>query len=185
VGADLKEQLREKCAHFVQYSIALDESKDISDTAQLAVFVRGVETDFTITEELLDVIPLKDTTTGEDMFGAVEDTMNDMGLPLKNLRGVATDGAPATLSEAQGFTGRMKRKVRDAGLPPISSVHCILHQEQLCAKTLHNFKSVMDVVMKCVNFCRKQGVTHRQFKVFLKDLEASYGDIPFYVLRAG
>ncbi|CAH1973202.1 unnamed protein product [Acanthoscelides obtectus] len=60
---------------------------------------------------------------GEDIFDAVEYTMNDTGTLLKSLRSVVTDGAPAILSEAQGFTGRMKIKVRDAGLPPISSVH--------------------------------------------------------------
>jgi len=38
----------------------------------------------------------------------------------------------------------------------------------------------MDVVTKCVNFCRKQGLNHRQFKVFLDKLEADYSDIPFY-----
>jgi len=38
----------------------------------------------------------------------------------------------------------------------------------------------MDVVTKCVNFCRKQGLNHRQFKVFLDELEADYSDIPFY-----
>ncbi|CAH1971679.1 unnamed protein product [Acanthoscelides obtectus] len=90
---------------------------------------------------------------------AVEYTMNDMGILLKSLHCVITDGAPAMLSEAPGFTGRMKIKVRDAGLPPISSVHCILHPEQLCAKTFRNFKSIMDVVITCVNFCREVSTT--------------------------
>ncbi|CAH2013418.1 unnamed protein product [Acanthoscelides obtectus] len=59
---------------------------------------------------------------GEDFFDAVEYTIDDMGILLKSLRSVVTDGTPAMLPEAQGFTGRMKIKVRDAGLPPISSV---------------------------------------------------------------
>ncbi|CAH1961137.1 unnamed protein product [Acanthoscelides obtectus] len=109
--------------------------------------------------------------------------MNDMGILLKSLRSVVTDGAPAMLSEAQGFTGRMKIKVRDAGLPPISSVHCILHQDQLCAKTFRNFKSVMDVVITCVNFCRKQGLNHGSLKYFSKTWKQSYDLEPLLALE--
>ncbi|CAH1963024.1 unnamed protein product [Acanthoscelides obtectus] len=122
---------------------------------------------------------------GEDIFDAVEYTMNDMGILLRSLRSVVTDGAPAMLLEAQGFTGQMKIKVRDAGLPPISSVHCILHQEQLCAKTFHNFKSVMDVVITCVNFCRKQGLNHGSLKYFSKTWKQVTVTYPFIVLCAG
>jgi len=84
------------------------------------------------------------------------------------------------LSEVAGFVGRMKKKVRDAGLPPIVTVHCLLHQEQLCAKVFHKFKPMMDTVMKIVNFCAKQGLNHREFKGFLDDLESAHKDIPFY-----
>lgn len=107
IGAELKEQLRNKCRNFVAYSVALDESTDNHSIAQLAVFVRGVENDFSVTEELLDVISLKSTTTGEDMFLAVEEVFSDMQLSLECLYSVATDGAPAMLSEGVGFIGRM------------------------------------------------------------------------------
>lgn len=40
--------------------------------------------------------------------------------------------------------------------------------------------SIMDKVAKIVNFCRKQGLNHREFKGFLEDLEAIHKDIPFY-----
>jgi hypothetical protein len=44
------------------FSIALDDSTDASDTAQLTIFIRGVDADFSITEELLALHPLKGTT---------------------------------------------------------------------------------------------------------------------------
>jgi hypothetical protein len=49
------------------FSIALDDSTDsnASDTAQLAIFIRGVDADYKITEELLALRPSKGTTTGE------------------------------------------------------------------------------------------------------------------------
>lgn len=43
----------------------------MSDTAQLAVFVRGVSEDYTVIEELLDLRSMKDTTTGQDIYEEV------------------------------------------------------------------------------------------------------------------
>lgn len=41
------------------FSIALDESCDVQDKPQLAIFVRFVSKDCTNKEELLDIVPLK------------------------------------------------------------------------------------------------------------------------------
>jgi hypothetical protein len=40
----------------------LDESTDMADTAQVAIFIRGVDVHFKKTEELAALHPLKDTT---------------------------------------------------------------------------------------------------------------------------
>ena len=40
-----------RIASFQFFSLALDESTNASDTAQLAVFIRGIDSEFTITEE--------------------------------------------------------------------------------------------------------------------------------------
>ncbi|GBP27878.1 General transcription factor II-I repeat domain-containing protein 2A [Eumeta japonica] len=47
---------------------ALDESTDLSDAAQLAIFIRGVDKEFTVGEELLPLQPLKETIAGKDIF---------------------------------------------------------------------------------------------------------------------
>ena len=46
------------------FSIAIDESTDTTDTDQLAVFVRGIKEKFHILEEFVELIPMKNTTTG-------------------------------------------------------------------------------------------------------------------------
>ncbi|GBP70062.1 General transcription factor II-I repeat domain-containing protein 2A [Eumeta japonica] len=50
----------------------LDESTDLSDTAQLAIFIRGVNKKFSVTKELFALQPLKGTTTKEDIFNEVQ-----------------------------------------------------------------------------------------------------------------
>jgi len=61
---NVKQQLYEKSKQFLNFSITVDESTDITNTAQLAIFIRGVFDNFEVTEELLDLIPMTDTTTG-------------------------------------------------------------------------------------------------------------------------
>ena len=42
IFANLDSQVKNKVKLFVTFSVALDESTDISDVAQLAIFIRGV-----------------------------------------------------------------------------------------------------------------------------------------------
>ena len=46
-------------------------------------------------------------------------------------------------------------------------IHCILHQENLCAKYV-NMKNIMETVIKVTNSIRSRGSRHRQFKSFLE-----------------
>ena len=48
---------------------------------------------------------------------------------------------------------------------PFAAVHCIVHQEALCAKSLQK-KNVMDVVVKTVNFVRARRLNHKQLTSF-------------------
>jgi hypothetical protein len=86
-------------------SIALDDSTDASDTAQLAIFIRGVDADFIITEELLALQPSKGTTTGEDIFGTVNAVFERFGLKWSPLSGICTDGAPAMVGARKRLIG--------------------------------------------------------------------------------
>lgn len=68
ISQNLTKQLTDKVTTFRWYSIALGESTDICDTTQLLIlnFIRGIGEGFSITEELLSMESLKDTTTGQD-----------------------------------------------------------------------------------------------------------------------
>jgi hypothetical protein len=52
LAEDIQCQLKDRCKDFVAYSIAIDESTDVTDIAQLAVFIRGVNGDFQLVVKL-------------------------------------------------------------------------------------------------------------------------------------
>ena len=160
--------------HSSDYSLALDESTDIEDTAHLLVFIRGIDENFEITEELLSLEHLKDTTTGQDLFESVENCLDRSGLPLHKLASITTDGAPALTGKNVGLIKLLNDKVKcEHPLHYVISFHCIIHQESLC-------KSVFDPVVRVINLIRARGLNNRQFKRLLDDMESEYSDVLYH-----
>jgi hypothetical protein len=178
---DVEKSLKENITRFEAFSIALDESTDASDTAQLAIFIRGVDSDFTITEELLDLQHLKGTTTGEIIFEAVNTVFERFGLKWSSLTGICTDGAPSMVGARKGFIGIVQEKATQLQIcsADLTKFHCIIHQQNLCAKSI-KFMNVMEVVINSVNFLKSRALNHRQFKQYLADIFSDYEDVDYY-----
>ena len=78
---DCFEKLKSDLGGAQCFSVALDESTDIKDIAQLCIFVRYFNGSIFI-EDLLTMIPLYDRTTGEDIYDAVTGFFNDQNLDI-------------------------------------------------------------------------------------------------------
>uniref|UniRef100_A0A3P9KXR9 SPIN-DOC-like zinc-finger domain-containing protein n=1 Tax=Oryzias latipes TaxID=8090 RepID=A0A3P9KXR9_ORYLA len=99
LSRDIRDQLTVKSRDFVAFSLACDESTDISDSAQLLVFVRGINADMEITQELAGLETLRGTTKGEDLFAAVSRVLDKYNLSWDKMVGITTDGAPAMIGK--------------------------------------------------------------------------------------
>lgn len=179
LGNNLFSQLKDIIPSLDCFSIAIDESTDISDTAQLLIFIRGIDKEFNIYEELADMCSIKGTTTGEDIFKNIENSFEKLGLSLKKLISITTDGGKNMSDIHKGFFGRIKTKMIDNKFELLMVFHCIIHQETLCCKVLA-WKNVMDTVISTINYMRKNGLAHRQFQQFLEEIEAEYGDVIYF-----
>lgn len=179
LSGDISSQMTEKVKTFVAFSVAIDESTDITDVAQLAIFIRGVDKDLNVTEEFLEMVPMKDTTTANDIFKALVGALDKFGVDWSRAVSLATDGAPSMLGRKAGVATQFREKVQAAnGGQDFWTFHCILHQEALCCKTL-KMDHVMSVVVQTVNFIRARGLNHRQFDTILSDKDITAG-LPYH-----
>ena len=95
------------------FSLAVDDSTDIKDSAQLLVFIRFLTPSFELCEDLLFVETLSSRTRGEDIFVAAKNACIRNGIELlENLRGICTDGAPAMTGNLKGFVARFSEYVQ-------------------------------------------------------------------------
>lgn len=79
VARRVEEIAENKLTEFDCFSLALNESCDVCETAQLLIFLRGIQ-DFQTTEELAAMQSMKGTTTGQDSFTEVNGCLDKLGL---------------------------------------------------------------------------------------------------------
>jgi len=179
LSSDIYDQLCEKAISFTVYSVALDETRGITETAQVAIYVCGVDDKFEVMEEFLTVLNVHDQKTPQEIFHQLCDAIENAGLPVKRFVGITTDGAPSMTGRKKGLVALVKKKLEEEGVEEAIALHCIIHQQALCSKCL-KFDNVMSVVVKCINQIRSRGLKHRRFRAFLEEMESEYGDVLYF-----
>ena len=157
------------------YSVALDESIDATDSTQVSYFVRAVTEEFDAYEELLALGTLKGRTRGIDVFNNFKEKFCEKGLNITNIVSICTDGAPSMTGKREGLVAHLKKELNQTTL---ISFHCILHQQNLCAKSVI-LDDTLKKVVGIVNFIRANAIRHRQFRhMLMLDDEIFSVDLP-------
>lgn len=152
------------------FSLALDESTDVSHMSQFSVIARYAAGD-TLREESLAVLPIKGSTRGEDLFKSFMAFAQEKNLPMDKLISVCTDGAPCMVGKNKGFVALLREHEKRA----ILNFRCILHQEALCAQMCDGqLSEVMSLVIRVVNFIVARALNDRQFKTLLDEVGNNY-----------
>ena len=169
---DIKSQLRE---NFVDssttklWAIQLDESTDISGKAQLLSFIRCIRNGRIINEYFF-CRELISTSTGEDVFLIVNDSVKEFGLKWKDCVSVCTDGAPSMQGRNKGFVAHVLRQNKDVRI-----VHCMIHREVLVSKALPSgLSSTLNEVVKVVNYIKANPLRSRIFSALCEAMDSDY-----------
>ncbi|XP_034547514.1 general transcription factor II-I repeat domain-containing protein 2-like [Notolabrus celidotus] len=180
IDEELSGELSKKAEDFTYFSIALDESTDIKDTAQLLIFIRGINDRFEIVEEFLAMESMRGTTRGSDLYDKVSGCLERLNLPWTKLLNVTTDGSPNLTGKNVGLLQRIQDRVReDSPNSDLIFLHYIIHQEALC-KSVLELDHVAKTVVKLVNFIRARGLNHRQFIQLLEESETEHTDVLYH-----
>lgn len=114
LGKNFVRQLKGACKDFEWFSIAMDELTDVTDSAQVLLFIGGVNSVFNITQELADVHSMENNVTGDEIFAKVNETVSSLGLDFKHFKGVTTDGGKNMSSTKTGVVGNICNSVKTA-----------------------------------------------------------------------
>jgi hypothetical protein len=123
------------------YALQLDESTDVANLVILLVFVRYFNEDTGIAEEeLLFCCPLKERTTGEDIFSLTNAYFAENEIDWSRCIGICTDGATSMTRKHAGFVARTKEVATN-----VSWSHCCIHRQVLASKRMpHGLKEVLN-----------------------------------------
>ena len=164
MAEDLLWQLDQRLKNAPCISLAIDESTDMTDNAQLLIFLRyydGNRKEFM--QNLLSVTTLTKRTQREDIYASLMSMMKSENIEIKSVILLTTDGAPEMLSRGKGLVGQLAKDN-----PGLITYHCIIHQAVLCASLGDEYCDVMENIIKLVNFLRStSALQHRLLQIFL------------------
>ena len=161
LSRNIGSQIQDKIKSFITFSVAICESADVTITAQLCVFIRGVEESFTVTDEFLELVTMKDTTRACDIFCSLVTALDKTGVNWSRAVSLAAECASLIVGRNEGVATKFRENVLAAnGGLDFFNFHCILHQEALSCEKL-KMDHVMSVVVQTVNFIRARGLNHR------------------------
>ena len=119
-----------------------------------------------ITNDILRLQEMKEGPRAKDVFNLVNAFLRENLMAWTRVRLVCTDDAPAMIGHRSGFVALIKQ----VALHIVSNHHAV-HKHALACKTLPlEWKSVLDSVVKAVNFICGRVVNSRLFKAFCDDL---------------
>ena len=86
----------------------MEKKCGISDVAQQAIFIRGVDETLSVTEEFLGLVPMIDAITANDIFNSFVGVLNRMGIHWSRAVGIATDSAPSVIAKTAGVATKVR-----------------------------------------------------------------------------
>jgi hypothetical protein len=101
----------------------------------------------------------------KDLHDEIKKVLQKLNIPIQKLFEVVTDGAPSMAGKNGGLPSLITKDVKNTTGRDLFAYHCLIHQENLCAKSV-KMTNVVTVVAKLVNYIRSKGLNHHKFQQF-------------------
>ena len=177
MATDVSKQILVASAISKYFSIAIDESCDVTDNAQLLIYIRCVNENFDVVQDLLGLCQLQTSTTGSDIFETLKNCIEKININLHELcwdklDSICTDGAPAMVGKHIGCVSLLEKYLQRK----LFKYHCIIHQEVLCSKDME-FSHVIETAVKCINKIRARALHRREFRNLFENETNEHGEL--------
>ncbi|KAH1208753.1 Zinc finger MYM-type protein 1 [Glycine max] len=183
---DIQKELATCCAHEVtkvimeelgdrQFSVLIDESRDISVKEQMAVMLRFLNDKRNVVERFIALHHVTDTSS-KSLKDALYGILDKYTLSISRIRGQGYDGA----SNMRGEFNGLQRKILDEN-PYAFYVHCYAHRLQLVVvsvtsscSSIHDFFEYITLIVNTTGASckRRDALTEAQHKDILNKLES-------------
>ena len=151
------------------YSIQLDESTDISNSALLLAFVRYCA-DGNIHDDLLFCKELPTRTTASEVMRCLDSHFTNKSIDWKKCVGVCTDGAASMTGVHHGVVKQILDKAENA-----KWTHCFLHRQNLASRQMSpELHEVLSIAVKTVNYFKKNALHSRCFAALCDKLDSDH-----------
>jgi len=90
----------------------LTKNAEFSNTVFQAIFIRGIGEALSVTEEILGLVPMMDTTTAKDIFNSLVRVLNRVGVDWPRAVSIATDSASSMMGKKQVLRQNLEKKYR-------------------------------------------------------------------------
>jgi hypothetical protein len=124
---------------------------------------------FIITDEHLEWIPMHETPTVETIFCETDKLLQQYALPFKKPVCIVTDGFLPVMGTDNEWNHGGK----------INTFHCVMQQAVLCGKIIR-LEDIWKTAVSVVNFVYAWWFYHGHFASFLLNIENEYEDLPYY-----